>query len=153
MTRMRKRARVLAWLWPAVAVLALALILGARPTPAHAVTGIAFSRDGSSWGSALNGPLFSSSIRWVPGDVRTERFYVRNDSNLIAKMDVAVIATSVQELIDTGDLAVAVRIGNGDWQATSVAGTHDLASRTVNVGESYPVEVRVSFLAEATNSS
>lgn len=137
----------------ALGLVTLALFAVSSSTSARAVEGISFSRDGSSWSSQLADPLFHESLRWVPGDIRTERFWVRNDSPLSARMDVDLIATSVDALIDTGDLLIEVRIGGDEWHPTSVDDTHRLASLSTAAGEAHSVDVRVTFLAEANNQS
>lgn len=120
---------------------------------AHAAQGISFSHTGSSWAESLQHPLFDPSVRWVPGDVRTATFYVRNDTQASAHMDVDILASSVDELIVTGDLRIEIRIAGGRWFPTTTAGTQRLASRVAAPGDSHRVDVRVEFLSEATNQS
>lgn len=132
--------------------IAVALVLAAA-APARAAGEIGLSADGVTWGATLPQPLFDAAIRWVPGDVRTERFYVRNQTADGVRMDVDVVASHVEELVTTGDLSIDVRIAGGEWAPTTVTGTQRLSSESVPAGGSYPVDVRVRFLAESTNVS
>lgn len=143
-----KRARAIAW----SAALTALLTFGV-PAIAHAEDGVAVSHDGVTWGSNLDQPLFDESIRWVPGDSRMARFYVRNDTDDTARMDVDLIATNVDELLDTGELDVEVRFAEGPWQGAGQARSLRLSSQQVGGRASGPVDVRVSFRADATNVS
>lgn len=133
-------------------VCVVALLIGTT-SPANASDGISFSRDGTNWSETLSEPIFAESIRWVPGDVRTGSFYVRSDAEMNTLMSVDVLTSKRQELIDTGDLLVEVRIAGGTWEPTTTAGTNLLATQAVAAGDFYLVEVRATFLGEATNQS
>ncbi|MFV0375101.1 MAG: LPXTG cell wall anchor domain-containing protein [Microbacterium sp.] len=144
------RRRIRAVLSATAVAVALVLAIAA---PARAAGEIGLSADGVTWGSTLPQPLFDAAIRWVPGDVRTARFYVRNQTADGIRTDVDLVASRVEELITTGDLSIDVRIAGGEWVPTTVTGTQRLSSESIPAGGSYPVDVRVRFFKESANVS
>lgn len=126
--------------------------------PAHAADEIALSRDGRTWSSALREPLFAPQLRWVPGDVRTSSFHVRNDS--------ATGGDLVVELVDardepghrppTGrgfvrrDLTVSSRVAGGPWLGPRASDRPGRSVVTVPAGGRRRVDVRVAFDASST---
>jgi len=54
--------------------------LVAPAAPARAADELGSSTDGRTWVSSLATPLFAPSFRWVPSDVETASFYVRNQA-------------------------------------------------------------------------
>lgn len=137
-------------------MLLLAAILVAAIAPAQhtfASTGILLSNDGTKWAQTLPEPLFDSAIRWVPGDERTSRFYVRNDTDITAVMSVDILVGQVEDLLDTGDVRIDVRIAGGPWTTTAKSGTYHLSTGTAGAGATYPIDVRVRFLADSANIS
>lgn len=115
--------------------------------------GVSLSTDGTTWNSSLPGPLFNEEVRWVPGDTRTERFYVRNDSGVDASMQIRILNARIDELIRVGDLEVATRIDGGAWQSTQQAGERVLSEDTIAAAATRTVNVRVSLPAASTNVS
>ncbi len=125
----------------------------AVPGAAAAADEIGLSRDGRTWSAELAEPLFDPAFRWVPGDVETASFLVRNQAADTGDLTIDVIGTRVDTLLETGDLEVATRAGDGDWVAVSEPGTHRLSRTTVAAGAQERVDVRVSFDPASTNAS
>jgi len=124
------------------------------PMAAHAADQLGLSNDGSTWASTLPAPLFDSNFRWVPGDRQERSFWVRNLSGDKAVLDIAVRGSSIDSLMDTGDLDVEVKAGNGPWHVTDQAGRQQLvSSMPVAAGQSEKVTVAVDFDPASTNQS
>ena len=98
-------------------VIVAAILLAAAP--AIAADEVGLSSDGVSWGSALSEPLFDPAFRWVPGDRETASFWVRNESSDAALLDVAILGSSVDALMETGDLSVTVAVAGGGGPTTT----------------------------------
>lgn len=131
--------------------LAFAVLLAAV-SPATATPAVGLSRDGITYSSSLDAPLFDPVIRWVPGDVRTESFYVRNLRADDADLSVDVLGVSVDSLLASGDLVVAARGADGVWQDVNSPGTHRLVSAVdLASGRASRVDVKVALSGRATN--
>lgn len=124
------------------------------PAPAMAADELGLSNDGSAWSGNLPQPLFDSGFRWVPGDVKTASFYVRNQSRDGALLDLSVTGTTVRTLTQTGDLDIAVRVGDGSWVDTRQSGAQRLVtSAPVASGQQSRVDVRVELDRDSANQS
>ena len=134
----------------AVMLSALTLVF-AGATGASAADGISVSRDGRTWAPALPSPLFDDAVRWVPGDTRVARFFVRNDSGMPSEMQVDFVSTRIDELVRIGDLEVSARVDGGPWGSVDAAQTEELADATVAAGGVRPVEVRVTLPSDSPN--
>jgi hypothetical protein len=123
-------------------------------TPAVAADEIGLSSDGFSWGSTLPQPLFDPAFRWVPGDRETASFWVRNQSGDGALLDVAILGSSVDSLMETGDLSVAVSAASGGRGSTTTTGRHKLlSSRLIRPGQTERIDVTVAIDPASTNQS
>jgi LPXTG-motif cell wall-anchored protein len=112
------------------------------------------SRDGVTWTPELVDPLFDSSVRWVPGDERTESFFVRNDSAQAGRLAIDILGTPVHTLLDTGDLDIDAQGAGGAWVSVSTPGTHRLLSDgSVPADDARRVDVTVHFDSASTNVS
>lgn len=132
----------------------VALVLVAlTPAAAHAADELGLSNDGATWSGSLEQPLFDSAIRWVPGDSRSESFFVRNQAQEDGELSVRVLAVTRDDLLDTGDLQVSARAGEGPWSRVDEPGTHVLVQRDLAVGERERVDVRVELDPASTNVS
>lgn len=129
------------------------LVLGGQAAHADSQrTGL--SRDGVSWGTHLEQPLFDPDFRWVPGDVETKTFFVRNQSEDGGLLSLVVRGTAVEGLLRTHDLGVLARADGRSWQHLSGPGSHDLlAGASLASGEQSMVQVRVAFGAPSLNRS
>ena len=135
-----------------ISIAAAAILLTAAP--ALAADEIGLSSDGVSWGSGLSQPLFDAAFRWVPGDRETASFWVRNESDDSALLDIAILGSSIDSLMETGDLSVTVATATGGGRTTTTTGTHELiSSRTVRPGEIERIDVTVALDSAATNES
>jgi hypothetical protein len=124
------------------------------PMAAHAADELGLSNDGTTWASTLPAPLFDSNFRWVPGDRQERSFWVRNQSGDEAVLDIAVLGSSVDSLMDTGDLKVEVKAGDGAWHSTDQAGDQKLVSSlSVTAGQREKVTVAVDLDAASSNHS
>jgi hypothetical protein len=112
------------------------------------------SLDGHAWSHSLDGPLFSPGLRWVPGDSRTARFWVRTGSADPGRLVVTVKGARTGGLMQTGDLAVTARGGGGIWTPVDLPGAHELLNvAPVAAGARVQVAVSVAFKPAATNQS
>jgi hypothetical protein len=135
-------------------LLVAALVLTLTAAPAHAADELGLSRDGVTWAPELADPLFDSSVRWVPGDVRAESFFVRNQTALDGRLSIDILGTSIHTLLDTGDLDIDAQGAGGAWVAVSTPGTHRLLSEgSVPAGSARKVVVTVRFDSASTNAS
>ncbi|NRQ50535.1 LPXTG cell wall anchor domain-containing protein [Aeromicrobium stalagmiti] len=133
--------------------LALVLILGAA-LPAAADPEVGLSDDGVTFGPRLTEPLYDPAVVWVPGDERVRTFYVRNESDDDARLSIDVLGSTVDSLMDTGDLSVSARGDGGPWQGVSTAGTHRLVSGVdLPSGDVSRVDVEVALDPTSVNSS
>ncbi len=132
--------------------IAAAILLTA--TPAVAADEIGLSNDGVLWGSTLPHPLFDPAFRWVPGDRETASFWVRNQSDDSALLDVAILGSSIDSLMQTGDLSVTVAAASGGGNSATTTGRHELlSSRAVDPGQTERIDVTVAIDPAATNQS
>jgi hypothetical protein len=135
-------------------LLAVALVLLLTAAPAHAADELGLSRDGVTWTPQLTDPLFDSSVRWVPGDVRSESFFVRNQSSADGRLSIDILGTSIHTLLDTGDVDIDAQGAGGAWVVVSSPGTHRLLSEgSVPAGGVREVVVTVHFDPASTNVS
>jgi len=136
-------------------LMALALAIGIVLIggPASAANEIGLSRNGVTFTSSLSGSLFDPAFVWVPGDVESETFYVRNQGGDTARLTVDILGKQVSELIESGDLHVTATSGS---QATTVssAGDHRLLTvPDVQADQIVPVKVTVAFDEASTNET
>lgn len=132
----------------------LAATMAVVPTAAQASDRIGLSTDGVNWSATLNAPLFDPNFRWVPGDREESSFWVRNQSNDGATLDIAVLGNAVDALMETGDLDVQVRAGDGPWHDTNQVGRQSLvSSMKVAPGEQMKVTVAIAFAPASTSES
>jgi len=137
-----------------VGLVVLVVMMLASACPAAADDRIDLSRDGVTWSESLDAPLFDSGTRWVPGDVRSARFYVRNEADQDADLSIDVLGTTVDSLLRTGDLTVSARGGGGPWRDVTTPGRHRLVSTTdIESGETSEVDVTVAFAPASANGS
>ena len=141
--------------WILAALALAAALTGAGPAaPASAAGELGLSPDGVTWSTALPGPIFDPAFRWVPGDVETGVFYIRNQSSEAGVLDLTMLGGQVTDLIDTGDLTVETRVGAGAFTAVETAGPHLLVEAApVPAGGVRRIAVRVSFDPASTNES
>jgi hypothetical protein len=137
-------------------------LLGALASPAGASAttvgdpggDVVVSSDGVSWGPQLPAPLFDPSSRWVPGDVRTVSFYVRNRGASSASLRIEGRDAVTGELTDERAVTLFARADGGRWQRLRIgAMSEPLNVVAVPVGRVSRVEVRALFEPAADNHS
>lgn len=97
----------------AVRWLAVAAMIGVTTSPAVAAGELELSRDGTSWSPDLSEPLFDSNVRWVPGDIRSSSFFVRNLTSQQGRLSMDILDTAATELIDTGNISIDAQGAGG----------------------------------------
>lgn len=136
-----------------VPALALGLVL-ARPTAASAEGELGVSWDGATWADRLPGSLFDPSVRWVPGDVRANEFYVRNQAGEEGTLTIRADTRDPDTLLRDGDLALAARVGGGSWVPFERSdGWFRLTRGDLGPGERSRVQVRATFDPASGNAS
>ena len=128
------------------------MVLAGSMAPASAAGELGLSPDGVTWAAALPGPLFDPAFSWVPGDSEQASFYVRNQSADAAVLNVTLLTGPVEDLIDSGDLKISVRLDNGPFTSAITAGSHLLLDNLpVDSGTVHEVTVQIDFDPQSTN--
>lgn len=137
------------------ALLAATALLVLVPAAAHAAEDrLALSSDGVTWHDTLTDPIFGTDVQWVPGDVRSAAFYVRNQGDGPGTLDVDVVRTTTDALLDTGYLTISARAGDGAWTPTDEDGVHALVEgASIADGARVRVQVRAALAADAPNGT
>jgi LPXTG-motif cell wall-anchored protein len=138
----------------ATGLAATALLLAPIPASQAADGRLELSVDGRVWSANLRTPLFDPAIRWVPGDRRTARFWVRNNSPDTGRLVVSIEGRRTDGLIQTGDLTVTARGGGGTWTPVNAPGTHELLQvASLAPGDRARVAIDVALARSAHNQS
>lgn len=142
---------------PARRLTAVALASGAlllTPAAAHADDELSLSLDGATWTPDITAPLFDPAMRWVPGDVETATFFVRNNAPQGARLDVTLRPDGQESLLDDGWVSVVVRTPAREGEATTGPGPSTvLVDAPVPGSQVVPVEVEVTFDEDAPNGT
>jgi hypothetical protein len=139
-------------LLPLLAVLAGAsLVLAVGPADADPRgPSVGLSPDGGRYADSLEGPLFSETLRWVPGDRRTASWWVRNESPDTARLAVEV----PEDAVLPWWLGVSTRADDGaDGGWATVAPDAPGVVGIVAPGEERRVDLRVDMRPGAGNAS
>jgi hypothetical protein len=105
--------------------------------PEQTTNRVTLSADGVRWTSGIEDTFFFSETQWAPGETRTAVFWVRNDADVRADVDVALTTTAGADLAHSGLLEVSAEVGDSDHRQPFVA-ERDL--NTVRMGELGPGE-------------
>lgn len=127
-----------------------------RPTgkPESDSNALQVSLDGTTWTDSIVSPLFDPEVRWVPGDVRTSIFYVRNNKAEAGDLSLVLERPLRDALLETSFLTIAARAGDGPWTEVSTGGRQELIdSEKTAAGDEVAVELRASFAADALNTT
>lgn len=124
------------------------------PVGAHAADEIGISRDGTSWSSNLDEPLFDPGLRWVPGDTRTSSFFVRNQGPSGSAITIEVRSLDSDELLADDDIHLRARAAEGAWVdlRNEVTSTR-LTEETIEQAAAVRVDVNATFDRASTNQS
>lgn len=121
-------------------------------SPAVAAGELGLSLDGTHWSSSITTPLFDPSFRWVPGDLESGAFFVRNQGGSTGDLTVDILGATVDGLIESGDLRVTAKGGGGDWSTISAGGTHRLLTApNITEGSASKIKVNVAFDPASSN--
>lgn len=129
---------------------AAAAVVTLVAAPAHADEEIGLSRDGVTWSQELDAPLFDPGFRFVPGDVETRSFQVRNDGPSAGLLTVQVVATDPSALLLADDFTIEARVAGGAWVDVEAGTTPVRTELQVAQGAQTQVAVRASFDWEST---
>lgn len=134
------------------------LLLAVVPAPAASADdpdpAVQVSSDGLSWSSDLATPLFDPAVRWVPGDVRTSTFFVRNGSPHDAVLRLEPKDSRTGSLTAQGVVLLDARTDGGQWHRLTVdAESGRLNPTALPAGEVTRVDVRAELDPAATNSA
>jgi len=130
----------------------IAVAIGAAPARADGEIGL--STDGAAWTDVLSAPLFDRPGHWVPGDVETRSFYVRNEGPSDARLTVSLLTQDPGHLVSDDDVALSARVAASGW--TSLRNGQDVAPLVrdaVGQGREVRVDVRAAFRWESPNAS
>ena len=123
-------------------------------SPAHADADLGLSRDGVHWSDELATPLFADDVLWVPGDVRSAHFFVRNQADELGRLSVAVQRAHRDDLNADGDLDIEVRAARGAWTPVGVTGLAKIpGADDLRSDEPVLVSVRVALDPRSPNRS
>ena len=102
----------------------------------------------------LTEPLFDPGLVWVPGDLRTTRFWVRNRSDEAAVLAIDITAIDSDGLLATGAVTIGGSAEGVPMRSVTTPGTHRLvADLPVVAGGTVTVELTVGLVASAPNSA
>jgi LPXTG-motif cell wall-anchored protein len=127
-------------------------LLGA--SVAYAADEIGLSDDGVTWSSGLDAPLFDPDVRWVPGDSRTESFFVRNEGPSGASLTIVARSADEDDLLSDDHIDLRARADGGAWVElrNGVASTR-LNEREIEQDGVVEVDVNATFDPTSTNRS
>lgn len=115
--------------------------------------GILLSFDQTDWQETLAHDLFDDSIRWVPGDQRTETFWLKNNGPVESVVSVVSEGSGTEDLIEMGDIDVDLRVDGGAWGTLESLNSQLERAGFANAGAVSRVDVRVVFSADSPNYS
>lgn len=135
-----------------IALVATLVLIGPLAGTAYAADELGVSRDGRTWSDRLPGSLFDPSVRWVPGDTRTESFFVRNRASDRGELRIQASSSDPDRLLRDDEVSIRVRIGNGAWQALDGgARSVRIDEASLGAGEQARVTVRAAFAPTSGN--
>ena len=131
-----------------------ASVVVAAAAPAHAQDEIGLSRDGVTWSNNLTEPLFDPDVRWVPGDERIARFFVRNERPDDGDLTLAIDRVASDALLETGWLSISARAGHQPFRTINGGGREELVDQDdVVAGDPLLVELRIRMDENAPNGT
>lgn len=127
-----------------------AAVVALAAAPAHADDEIGLSRDGVTWTETLAAPLFDPGFRFVPGDVETRSFQVRNQGPSAGLLTVQVLAADPSALLSADDFTIEARVANGPWVDVEAGTTPVRTELPVARNARTQVAIRATFDADST---
>jgi len=129
------------WIYAIATVAAVAiasvLALSQVAEPERVTSQVFLSVDGVHWTPELEEAFFVSEAPWSPGQTRMAVFWVRNEADAQAEVELRVAVTRGRDLADSGLLAVSAVVGDADAGQSFLTGVDD---NTVRLGELEPGE-------------
>lgn len=139
--------------WPALLAAAFILLISTTAT-AWAEGQLELSSDGVTWQQVHSAALFDEAVQWVPGDERTEAFWVRNGTDEPADLRVEVRDLSGRELLRSGALELEFALdGRPVVQGPLTQSGESFGVPDTAAGESVEVTATVRFAASAGNDT
>lgn len=139
--------------WPSMIAVPVAVVLAGPAAAADDPGPVAVSTDALHWSNGLTEPLFDPDVRWVPGDLRTAAFFVRNGGPTPATIQLQVRAVD-DALLRTGDIRFAARADGGTWAALDQdSATSLLRVEPLPVADHSTIEIRAEFDPASSNQS
>jgi len=136
-----------------VAMVAVLSMLGAPSTAAPKTwSKLLLSRDGHTWSRTLKTPLFPKRVVWVPGDVDTRKFYIRNKSGGRARLGIVIRLNDKSKMVKAHQLQLLVKVGTARWVEVARSG-QQLVKVGMSSGAIKRVLVRVRLRSTANNST
>lgn len=127
-----------------------AAVVTLAAAPAHADEEIGLSRDGITWTETLGAPLFDPGFRFVPGDVETRSFQVRNQGPSAGLLTVEVLAADPSALLVADDFTIEARVAGGPWVDVEAGTTPVRTELAVARNARTQVAVRATFDPDST---
>lgn len=139
--------------WPTMIAVPVAVALAGPAAAADDPGPVAVSTDALHWSDGLIEPLFDPDVRWVPGDLRTAAFFVRNGGPTPATIQLQVRALD-DALLRTGDIRFAARADGGTWVALGQDRvTSLLRVAPLPADDHSTIEIRAEFDPASSNQS
>lgn len=115
---------------------------------AHRVT---LSVDGVRWTSDHEAAFFHSANAWLPAQTRSAVFWVRNDGDVTADVDVVVATSAGETLTQSGQVTLSATIGDPGAVHPFVPerGVNTVRIGTLEPGEREVVTLRAEHTGEA----
>lgn len=136
------------------ALLMAAAVVVAAVVPSYADDYIGLSMDGQHWSTSLSHPLFAPRVRWVPGDVGTRSFWVRNQGASDARMRICVASGDADGLLADRDIRLRARVDGGSWvPLRNGVANRELSSAAIPEEGRRRVDVQVVFAPSSRNQS
>lgn len=114
-------------------------------------TGVALSRDGTTWTSDLTAPLFDQDTGWVPGDRQQASFFVRNDGESDADLTITIDAEERDGLI-AADVVTLTATTSARGRAVPIAGNPTRLGRLAE-GAAERIDLAALVHGSATNET
>lgn len=129
---------------------AAAAVVALAAAPAHADDEIGLSQDGVTWTETLGAPLFDPGFRFVPGDVETRSFRVRNQGPSAGLLTVQVLAADPSALLLADDFTIEAQVADGPWVDVEAGTTPVRTELKVARNAQTQVAIRATFDPDST---
>ncbi|HET6153921.1 MAG TPA: hypothetical protein VFE15_13285 [Marmoricola sp.] len=137
-----------------VLLLAVLTVSAGLAAPASAAPQIGLSADGQTWSATLPAPLFDAADLWVPGDMRTASFYVRNQAADSGTLSVTAVVGDPDKLLDHRDVALQVRRDSGPWVSLPAGTTaRPFGDQALAAAAQARIDIRAELLPSSPNRS